>query len=125
MQQSYGEKPQTLFVKNRKRFAHLRQFGNSSYLYGMNNSHFKAVEEDDAEFYIYHVLTGNVTTEIHYHSSAQLVYAEGGIVHVLRIRNTGIFLPDALCGFLPVHHIIFFQPAQRLICITFILKRRE
>lgn len=48
----------------------------------MNDSHFNAVEEDDAEFYIYHVLIGNVKTDIHHHSSAQLVYAEGGIVHV-------------------------------------------
>ncbi len=48
----------------------------------MNESHFKAVEEADSEFYVYHVLTGKVKTEIHYHSSAQLVYAEGGIVHI-------------------------------------------
>ena len=48
----------------------------------MNDSHFGAVEELDAEFYIYHVLADNVRTEIHHHSSAQLVYAEGGIVHV-------------------------------------------
>ncbi|WP_228450437.1 helix-turn-helix domain-containing protein [Chryseobacterium rhizosphaerae] len=60
----------------------MRQFEISSYLYPMNDSHFKAVEEEDAEFYVYHVLTGNVTTDIHYHSSAQLIYAEGGIVHV-------------------------------------------
>ncbi|MDN5395669.1 MAG: hypothetical protein L0G05_04025 [Chryseobacterium sp.] len=45
----------------------------------MNDSHFKAVEEDDAEFYVYNVLAGNVTTEIHHHSSAQLVFGEGWV----------------------------------------------
>ncbi len=91
----------------------------------MNNSHFKEVEEDDTEFYVYHVLTGNVTTEIHYHSSAQLVYAEGGIVHVFTDQKHW-YLPARCFMWIPAgtpHYI--FSTSQRLIYIIFTLKKKK
>jgi len=36
----------------------------------------------DANFHVYHLLTGNVETKKHSHLSAQLIYAEGGIIHI-------------------------------------------
>ncbi|SHG04894.1 AraC-type DNA-binding protein [Chryseobacterium sp. OV279] len=82
MLQSYTALDRTLFVKAEKDLLIYANMKFSSYLYSMNDSHFKAVEEDDAEFYVYNVFTGGITTDIHHHSSAQMVYAEGGIVHI-------------------------------------------
>jgi hypothetical protein len=92
----------------------------------MNNSHFKAVEEEDAEFYVYHVLTGNVKTEIHYHSSAQLVYAEGGIVHVFTDLKHW-YLPARCFMWIPAGtpHYIFYQSKVDLYNFYFKKKRMK
>ncbi|MEY8760778.1 AraC family transcriptional regulator [Chryseobacterium tongliaoense] len=85
----------------------------SAYLYLMNDSHFKAVEEEDAEFYVYHVLTGNIKTDIHNHSSAQLVYAEGGIVHIFTELKHW-YLPARCFMWIPagIPHYIFTSSAK-------------
>ncbi|WP_267402890.1 MULTISPECIES: AraC family transcriptional regulator [unclassified Chryseobacterium] len=80
----------------------------SYYLYFMNNSHFGAVEEDDAEFYIYNVLKGGIKTDVHYHGSSQLVYAEGGIIHIFT-DSKHWYLPARCFMWIPAHtpHYIF------------------
>ena len=91
----------------------------------MNNDHFTQVEEKDAEFYIYHVLTGNVTTEIHYHSSAQLVYAEGGIVHIFTDLKHW-YLPARCFMWIPAgtpHYI--FSNSPKVYLYNFYLKKEE
>ncbi|NIF04963.1 AraC family transcriptional regulator [Chryseobacterium sp. Tr-659] len=91
----------------------------------MNNSHFKDVEDDDAEFYIYHVLTGNITTEIHHHSSAQLVYAEGGIVHVFTDLKHW-YLPARCFMWIPAgtpHYI--FSTSPKVDLYNFYFKKEE
>lgn len=91
----------------------------------MNDSHFKAVEEDDAEFYVYHVLTGNITTDIHYHSSAQLVYAEGGIVHVFTDLKHW-YLPARCFMWIPAgtpHYL--FSTSPKVDLYNFYIKKEE
>ncbi|WP_126650989.1 helix-turn-helix domain-containing protein [Chryseobacterium aureum] len=93
----------------------------------MNDSHFKAVEEDDAEFYVYHVLTGNIKTEIHYHSSAQLVYAEGGIVHVFTDQRHW-YLPARCFMWIPAgtpHYIFSTSPKVDLYNFYFKKEKNE
>ncbi|MFP3831598.1 helix-turn-helix domain-containing protein [Chryseobacterium sp. SIMBA_028] len=91
----------------------------------MNNSHFKEVEEEDAEFYVYHVLTGNITTDIHYHSSAQLVYAEGGIVHVFTDLKHW-YLPARCFMWIPAgtpHYL--FSTSPKVDLYNFYFKKEE
>jgi quercetin dioxygenase-like cupin family protein len=91
----------------------------------MNDSHFKAVEDEDAEFYVYHVLTGNITTDIHYHSSAQLVYAEGGIVHVFTDLKHW-YLPARCFMWIPAgtpHYL--FSTSPKVDLYNFYFKKEE
>lgn len=78
----------------------------------MNTSYFKELEEEDASFYVYHVLTGNIETEMHSHSSAQLIYAEGGIMHIFT-ENKHWYLPARCFMWIPAntpHYILSYSP---------------
>ncbi|MDH6253990.1 AraC-like DNA-binding protein [Chryseobacterium sp. H1D6B] len=91
----------------------------------MNDSHFKAVEEEDAEIYVYHVLTGNIKTEKHNHGSAQLVYAEGGIVHIFT-EFKHWYLPARCFMWIPAgipHYILTSSPKVDL--YNFYFKKEE
>ncbi|WP_419870689.1 AraC family transcriptional regulator [Chryseobacterium sp. CT-SW4] len=78
----------------------------------MKNTHYEELEEEDAEFYVYHVLTGNIQTEKHTHNSAQLIYAEGGIVHIFtEFRHW--YLPARCFMWIPAgvpHYVLSFSP---------------
>ncbi|WP_326983764.1 AraC family transcriptional regulator [Chryseobacterium sp. MYb264] len=91
----------------------------------MNNSHFGAVEEDDAEFYVYNVLSGGIKTEIHHHSSAQMVYAEGGIVHIFTDQKHW-YLPARCFMWIPAgtpHYI--FSTSHSVDLFNFYFKKEE
>lgn len=91
----------------------------------MNDNHFKEVEEIDAECYVYHVLTGNIKTDIHNHSSAQLVYAEGGIVHIFTDLKHW-YLPARCFMWIPAgtpHYIFTSSPKVDL--YNFYFKKEE
>jgi len=123
--QSYGVEYQTRFVKTEKDLIIYAKVKFSSYLYCMNDSHFGAVEEEDAEFYVYNVLTGNVTTDVHYHGSAQLVYAEGGIVHVFTDLKHW-YLPARCFMWIPAgtpHYI--FSSSPKVDLYNFYFKKEE
>lgn len=123
--QSYGVECQTRFVKTEKDLIIYAKVKFSPYLYCMNDSHFGAVEEEDAEFYVYNVLTGNVTTDVHYHGSAQLVYAEGGIVHVFT-DSKHWYLPARCFMWIPAgtpHYI--FSSSPKVDLYNFYFKKEE
>lgn len=79
----------------------------------MNEKHYEALEEEDSTFYVYHVLTGNIETNKHSHrTSAQLIYAEGGIVHIFT-DNRHWYLPARCFMWIPAgvpHYILSFSP---------------
>ncbi|UZT98580.1 AraC family transcriptional regulator [Chryseobacterium fluminis] len=125
MGQSYDARTGTRFVKTEKDLLIYARSKFSLYLYSMNDSHFGAVEETDAEFYIYHVLTGSVKTEIHHHSSAQLVYAEGGIVHIFT-DSKHWYLPARCFMWIPAgtpHYI--FSTSPKVDLYNFYFKKEE
>ncbi|WP_426278040.1 helix-turn-helix domain-containing protein [Chryseobacterium sp. S-02] len=112
-------------MKTEKDFFIYAKFKFSAYLYFMNDSHFGAVEEEDAAFYVYHVLTGDVKTDIHHHSSAQLVYAEGGIVHVFT-DSKHWYLPARCFMWIPAgtpHYI--FSTSPKVDLYNFYFKKEE
>ena len=89
------------------------------------NKHFAALEDDDAEFYVYHMLTGNVGTELHSHTRDQLIYAEGGIVHIFT-EFKHWYLPARCFMWVPAntpHYILSFSKKVQL--YDFYFKREE
>lgn len=74
----------------------------------MNESHYRFIEEEDGEFFIFHDFNGNLKTEIHKHSSSQLLYAEGGIVHIFT-EHQHWYLPARCFMWIPAgtSHYIF------------------
>ena len=93
----------------------------------MNTSYFKELEEEDAAFYVYHILTGNIETEMHIHSSAQLIYAEGGIMHIFT-DNKHWYLPARCFMWIPPntpHYILSFSPKIDLYNFYFKLKNDD
>jgi AraC-like DNA-binding protein len=125
MLQSYDVDCRSLFVKAEKDLLIYANSKFSSYLYSMDDSHFKAVEEEDAEFYVYNVLTGDITTDIHHHSSAQLVYAEGGIVHVFTDLKHW-YLPARCFMWIPAgtpHYL--FSTSPKVDLYNFYFKKEE
>lgn len=91
----------------------------------MKESHYNAIEEDDAEFFIYHDFNGNLKTEIHKHNSSQLIYAEGGIVHIFT-EHQHWYLPARCFMWIPagVSHYIFSNSPQ-VSLYNFYFKKEE
>ena len=82
----------------------------------MKESHYVALEAEDAKFFVFHVLTGNLETDIHTHNSAQLLYAEGGIVHIFT-EEKHWYLPARCFMWIPAgepHNIISYSPKVNL-----------
>lgn len=91
----------------------------------MKESHYSAIEEEDAEFFIYHDFNGNLKTEIHNHTSSQLIYAEGGIVHIFT-NHQHWYLPARCFMWIPAgveHYIITTSPKVNL--YNFYFKKEE
>lgn len=78
----------------------------------MNTSYFRELEDEDVVFYVHHILTGNIETEMHSHNSAQLIYAEGGIIHIFT-ENKHWYLPARCYMWIPAnipHYILSYSP---------------
>lgn len=93
----------------------------------MNVDYFSELEEKDAVYYVHHILTKTIETEMHLHSSAQLIYAEGGIIHVFT-DNKHWYLPARCFMWIPAnvpHYILSFSPKIDLYNIYFKSEKNE
>ena len=72
--------------------------------------YFSEIENSGAEFFIHHILTGHIKTDVHQHTSAQLIYGEGGILHIF-VEEKHWYLPARCFMWIPanVPHYVFTQ----------------
>ncbi|WP_312323137.1 AraC family transcriptional regulator [Soonwooa sp.] len=93
----------------------------------MGKSHYDELEEADASFYVYHLLTGNVETKKHSHHSAQLIYAEGGIIHIFT-EEKHWYLPARCFMWIPAglpHYILSYSSKVSLFNFYFKPEKEE
>lgn len=62
----------------------------------------KNINNKKTDFYIHHVYLETVETDIHQHNKAQLLYAEGGIVHIF-INQKHWYLPARCFMWIPAN----------------------
>ncbi len=68
----------------------------------MDQKFIKEVDQNNSEYYLHHVYLDTVETEIHQHKKAQLLYAEGGIVHIF-INDKHWYLPARCFMWIPAN----------------------
>ena len=62
-------------------FSQIRKFA-STFIRQMNPEYLNELDKNNLDFFIHNVDLHEIQTETHSHKKAQLIYAEGGIVHV-------------------------------------------
>lgn len=82
----------------------------------MQEISFKEIDNEEIEFYTNHVLLDRIETGLHRHKKAQLLYAEGGIVHVF-INERHWYLPARCYMWIPAnceHSILSYSKNVKL-----------
>jgi AraC-like DNA-binding protein len=72
---------------------------------------FAEINQTDVAFYTHHLHLDKIETSIHTHQKAQLLYAEGGIVHVF-VNNRHWYLPARCFMWIPAgveHSVLSFS----------------
>lgn len=62
----------------------------------------KHIDDESVEFYIYHMHLGNIEAQEHQHQKGQLLYAEGGIIHIY-INDRHWYLPARCFMWIPAN----------------------
>lgn len=76
-----------------------------------NATLYHKIDQAVTEFYVHHVHLDQIETSIHQHKKAQLLYAEGGIVHIFT-ENKHWYLPARCFMWIPPeteHYILSFS----------------
>jgi AraC-like DNA-binding protein len=68
----------------------------------INRNILKKIDQEEVEFYVYHLHIDTTETKAHQHKKGQLLYAEGGIIHIF-IQNKHWYLPARCFMWIPAH----------------------
>jgi len=82
----------------------------------MNSDYFKNLDQNNIEFYIHHLNLQDVEAKTHSHKKSQLLYAEGGIVHIFTDQRHW-YLPARCYMWIPAntkHSIVTFSKSGEL-----------
>jgi AraC-like DNA-binding protein len=93
----------------------------------MNIEYFKDLDKNNIDFFIHNVDLNDINTEVHSHTKAQLLYAEGGIVHVF-INEKHWYLPARCYMWIPAntkHAILTHSKSGELYNIYFNTEENE
>ena len=73
----------------------------------------KIIDEQRYPYYVFHSHVQFFHTELHSHSKMQLLYAEGGIIHIFT-KEQHWYLPSRCCMLIPAHieHRLFSNSAH-------------
>lgn len=87
----------------------------------MDIKYFKDLDQENIDFFIHHVELHDIETGMHSHSKAQLLYAEGGIVHVF-VNEKHWYLPARCFMWIPAnttHSILTYSKTGELYNLYF------
>ncbi len=88
---------------------------------------FEKIDASPNEFYVFNAQIERVESVVHKHKKAQLLYAEGGIVHVLT-SDVHWYLPARCFMIIPAnteHNLISFSPGIQLYNYYFDVKEED
>ena len=83
--------------------------------------------DPDVDFYVNHARLDKIDTAVHQHQKAQLIYAEGGIVHVF-VNERHWYLPARCYMLIPAncpHSILSYSKNISIFSFYFKVKAKE
>ena len=99
--QRYGKENPTPLIKKEKYFLIYAIFSTLEFKFApMTKEMMKIINLPETEFFAHHMHLGTIEAKTHYHAKGQLLYAEGGIIHVF-VEEKHWYLPARCFMWIP------------------------